>query len=101
MIEFNFTTDGIADIEDRQRECNNFARIVDTLGKGTSIVVINRVSINADFHGASMDAKLSNDGGMTLEIVFANGTSVDTKIELNDRITIDSVEGFLFINIYA
>ena len=38
---------------------------------------------------------------MTLEIVFANGTSVDTKIELNDRITIDSVEGFLFINIYA
>lgn len=101
MIGFNFSPACIAETYDRERECANLARIVDSLGKCTSSVHINGVTVNAKFRSASMDAELTDDGNMILEIVFDNGTSVDIEIETSDRIELDSMEGILFIRIYA
>lgn len=100
MFDFTFATESISHIDDRERDCANLVRIIEALGKGTSSVHINNVAINAEFYCASMDAELTNDGAMTMEIVFENGTSVHIEIETSDKITIDSVEGFLFIKIY-
>lgn len=100
MIEFNFTTDGIADIDDRERECNNLARVVETLGEGATEIFINRVTINAKFHGASMHAEEDGKKPMEIEMVFTNGTSVHTEMKSSDRITIDRIDNSLFISIY-
>lgn len=100
MIDFTFDTNSISNIDDRERDCANLARIIETLGKGTSSVQINGVTVNAEFYGASMDAELTKDGNMILEMVFANGTSVHIEVKTSDRITIDNIEGFLFIFIY-
>lgn len=100
MIEFKFTTDGIASVEDREKECNHLAMVIETFGKGVTEVFINQVSINAKFHGASMHAEEDGKKPMEIEMVFTNGTSVNVEMKLSDRITIDRIDNSLFISIY-